>query len=218
MSISGASSSLGSGSLGVSSLGFGSSYELLGTERLLMFIRLDPTLRALGGVLSNQAQRFIDSCIAIREAFDLDTATGDRLDKIGSLLILPRYGLSDDDYRVQLKIQILLVLTSTATASTMIEIAELFTGNDVTSYAEAYPMTFRVGAQVSTQDEADRLLALIGKAKGGAYKGNLGVRYRANALVCGSTVTPLGDAGVCGTTGAAAIATAYEMPSVRATP
>ena len=58
------------------------------------------------GVLSNPLQNFEDVSLEVLSAFDVDTAEGDQLDKIGSILDLPRSGFSDDRYRTFIKIQI----------------------------------------------------------------------------------------------------------------
>lgn len=57
-------------------------------------------------VLSQPLQTFEDVDLEVMAAFDLDTAEGDQLDKIGSILGLPRSGFSDTRYRTFLQIQV----------------------------------------------------------------------------------------------------------------
>jgi hypothetical protein len=56
---------------------------------------------------------FEDVALDMARSFDLDTAVGDQLDKMGAVLCLPRRGFEDDRYRVFLQIQRDLVLSST---------------------------------------------------------------------------------------------------------
>lgn len=50
----------------------------------------------------------------IAHAFNLDDATGARLDMIGSVVVLPRRGFADERYRAFLKIQTQLILAAAA--------------------------------------------------------------------------------------------------------
>jgi hypothetical protein len=71
----------------------------------------------------------------IAAAFDLDTAQGEQLDMIGSLLDLPRQGFDDDRYRTFLQIQVQLILSAmrdeanwTGTHNNILEICRTFIG------------------------------------------------------------------------------------------
>lgn len=57
-------------------------------------------------VLSQPLQAFENVSLEVLAVFDVDTAEGDQLDKIGSIVNLPRSGFTDDRYRTFIKIQI----------------------------------------------------------------------------------------------------------------
>lgn len=74
----------------------------------------------------------------VKNAFRLETAEGDQLDKIGSLVGLPRSGFTDTRYRVLLSIQIELLLSSkpnqpnwTGTVNNLLRICRKFIGDSV---------------------------------------------------------------------------------------
>ena len=150
--------------------------------RLLQFIRLGPNAAGLVAAFADRVQEYVNTSELIRDAFDLDTADGDRLDKIGSIVQRPRNGLADADYLIAIEIQIQLILSSTASADTILEIVRLFTGVEAPEYSEHYPMGFTVGADVASLDEGVRLLDLICQARAGAY------HYRlVSSVVCSGT-------------------------------
>lgn len=138
------------------------------SDRLLMFTR-SPRLSGLVGAFAERTIDLIDTSLAIGEAFDLATAEGVHLDRIGAILQLPRYGYADDRYRLLLQIQAQLVLSSTTTTTTILRIVELFTGSPAISYADAYPMGYRIApVKIESVDEA-LFLRLIRDATAAAY-------------------------------------------------
>lgn len=157
-----------------SSWGFewGSAYwgelELAASDRLLMFVR-SPRFSGLVDALNDRTISLTDAAAQVAAAFDLDTAVGVPLDRIGEILQLPRFGYSDDRYRTLLQIQAQLILSSATTTPVILRIVELFSGHAPTLYADAYPMGFRVGAQLDDPTDAALLVELIGKAKAAAY-------------------------------------------------
>jgi hypothetical protein len=142
-------------------------------SRLLMFVRRDPVFRDLVAVFADRAEANMWAVEAIRSAFDLETAVGDQLDKIGGILQRPRLpGYSDDRYRTILRIQVLLILASQGTTATVLEVVERFTGAPALHYAEHYPMGFPVGAAVAPADTT-LLVQLLNEARSAAYNGTL---------------------------------------------
>lgn len=141
-------------------------------DRLLQFIRLGPNFRAHVSVFAARTLAMLNVLHDIGQSFDLATGVGEQLDRLGEILQLPRYGASDARYRVLLRIQALLVLSSAATASTMIKIVREFTGADPTEVNEYHPMTFELGAIVDPADAA-LLASLVRKAKAACYTGHV---------------------------------------------
>lgn len=138
------------------------------SDRLLMFVR-SPRLSGFVGVFGERTSDLIDVSIETCAAFDLDTAEGVHLDRIGAILQLPRYGYDDDRYRVLLQIQAQLVLSSTTTTSVILRIVELFSGHDPLSYADAYPMGYRIGVELDDPTDAALLMQILGNATAAAY-------------------------------------------------
>ncbi len=138
------------------------------SDRLLMFVR-SPRLGAFVRVFGDRTQALLDELPAISAAFGLDAATGDRLDRIGEILQLPRYGYGDDRYRILLQIQAQLVLSSTTTTPVILRIVELFTGYAPVSYADVYPMGYTIGATLDDPADAALLLQILQTATAAAY-------------------------------------------------
>lgn len=138
------------------------------SDRLLMFTR-SPRLSGIVDVLGERTSDLIDAAVATCAAFDLETATGVHLDRLGAILQLPRYGYDDDRYRVLLQIQAQLVLSSTTTTPVILRIVELFSGHDPLSYADAYPMGYRVSVELDDPTDAALLMQILGNATAAAY-------------------------------------------------
>lgn len=176
---------IGFESIGSFPIGFESlDPEALGlalNDRLLRF-KAGERYRALVGIIIERALAFIETVREIREAFDLTTATGDRLDRIGSLVYLDRLGLDDSQYRTAIQIRIQLILSSTGTTATILEIVRLFTGLEATEYGEAYPKTFWVGADTTLADGL-RLKDLVLQARAGGYNASV-IIVNDDSLIC----------------------------------
>ena len=138
------------------------------SDRLLMFVR-SPRLSGFVGVFGERTSDLIDTSVLTCAVFDLDTATGVHLDRLGAILQLPRYGYSDDRYRVLLQIQAQFVLSSTTTTPVILRIVELFSGHAPLSYADAYPMGYRVGVELDDPTDAALLMQILGNATAAAY-------------------------------------------------
>jgi hypothetical protein len=144
------------------------SEALEASDRLLMFTR-SPRLSGFVDVFGERTNDLIDASILTRAAFDLDTAEGVQLDRLGAILQLPRYGYTDARYRVLLQIQAQLVLSSTTTTPVILRIVELFTGHAPLAYADAYPMGYRVNVELDDPTDTPLLLQILGNATAAAY-------------------------------------------------
>lgn len=148
-----------------------------------------------------------DEFAAVRDAFDLDTAVGDQLDKIGSVVDLPRSSLDDTDYRKFLNIQIQLILNSTGTGENIIGIIRTYlgpTGNPVV-YISAPPYHFSISALDMAEADWDILVPFLRKA---LIAGVLGVAIAGlpGSIVWGSQTAgaPISPTGVWGSQSAGA--------------
>ncbi len=117
----------------------------------------------------------------IEERF-LDDAVGVQLDGIGQIVGAPREGLSDDDYRLRLRVQI-LINRSSGTIEDLLEIVALMI-QDVTNtivLTESFPAYIQIEVTEATTVDGFSVAALVKKAKAG------GVRL---VFVWNSTITP----------------------------
>lgn len=160
------------------------------SDRLLMFVR-SPRLSGFVGVFGERTSDLIDTSVLTAAAFDLDTAVGVQLDRLGGILQLPRYGYDDDRYRILLQIQAQLVLSSTTTTPVILRIVELFTGYPPLSYADVYPMGYRVGAQLDDPTDAALLVQILGNATAAAYQFQVIVGDAGDAVIGDYSADPL---------------------------
>ncbi len=70
-----------------------------------------PQLEGLVASFVDQIQDTEDAQFQILVTLDLDTQVGAQLDGIGDILVTPRAGLGDDDYRTRLRVQIRIILS-----------------------------------------------------------------------------------------------------------
>lgn len=163
-------------------------------ERLLQFVRLGPNASGLVRAKSVRTELLLLAAASIRAAFDVTTATGDRLDRLGSILQLARNGADDDRYRVLLQIQIQLVLASQTSTPTIQRIVELYTGAPPLAYSEHYPMGYRIETAAGlTAAQVDELTGLLGLATAAAYEVALATAS-ADALIVDDTAAAVSPA------------------------
>ena len=116
-------------------------------------------------------------------AFDVSTAVGDQLDKIGAVVGLPRQGYPDARYRTLLEIQIDLLLSArrgeanwTGTGNNILSIARKFIGPTATPVVlqNLPPYSYLLSNPVLTPAEVEVLKVFICRA---TYAGVLGLVY-----------------------------------------
>lgn len=162
----------GAGEGGVGQWDVVTAFETEFIKRLLMVVRMGPTFRNLVAQRAGRTEALLAIAEQIRAAFDLDTAVGVQLDRLGEILQRRRLGLSDDRYRIVLQIQVQLILASQSTTANILKIVELYTGQLATHYGEHYPMGFSVGGVVAAAD-TPLLVQLLNEARAAAYNGTL---------------------------------------------
>lgn len=134
-------------------------------------------------ILSDDPARFFDVCLAIRSAFEVDTAVGVQLDMIGSIVGLPREGFEDDRYRVFLNIQIALLLSAqrddgswTGTTENILSIARTFIGDAEPNpiiYTGYPPYSYQLQVPGLVASEAHLLARFLTTANYAAVNGNM---------------------------------------------
>ncbi len=168
---------------------------LAASDRLLNFVRA-PTNVAITNIGGIRTEEQLSVGEMIRNAFDLETGTGDRLDKLGGILQLRRpSGMDDDRYRLLLQIQVELILSSSGTPETIMRIVELYTGSPPTSYSEHYPMGFVVGFANDGTLDVTTLLQLLSKARAAAYTGTAVSNYGDSMILDYTLDAPIDGAG-----------------------
>lgn len=168
---------------------------LAASDRLLNFVRA-PRNVAITNIVGIRTEELLSAGEMIRDAFDLDSATGDRLDKLGGILQFVRpSGMIDDRYRLLLQIQVELILSSNGTPETIMRIIELYTGSPPTSYSEHYPMGFVVGFANDGTLDVPTLLQLLNKARAAAYTGTAVSNYGDSMILDYTLDTPVDGAG-----------------------
>ncbi len=175
--------------------GSGSEFTQRMVARLLMFVQHGPRFVALVNALATRTGDLRDAASTIVAAFDIDTAAGTQLDRLGAILQRPRFGMTDDRYRTLLHIQIDLILSSTASAETLLSVVERLTGFPAPEYSEHYPAGFTIGAIVDP-DDVVLLLDLLRKAKGWGINGRLVEYPAADILFVDTTTEDVADPGV----------------------
>jgi hypothetical protein len=125
-------------------------------------------IEKLSSVIATMKQRIDDVVVDLAKYRLIDTAYGRQLDNIGSELGVDRQGVTDDEYRVLLKIRSFR-RHSQGTRSEIVDLIPRFTGSsksDVDIYvggAKTVDIAFNDGcsAVVSTNDEITKILPIL---------------------------------------------------------
>lgn len=172
--------------------GSGGDFRNTMISRLLMFVQHGPKFTAIVNALATRTENLIAASNTIAAAFDLDTAVGVQLDRLGEILQRPRFGMTDDRYRDLLHVQIDLILSSTASAETLLSVFERITGAPASEYSEHYPAQFVIGGYVDPAD-ATLLADFLRRAKGWGVYGGLSIYPESESDLDGGTL--LADVG-----------------------
>lgn len=143
-------------------------------SRLLMFVRYGERFRGIINAKATRTADLLAACRLITASFDLDTAVGAQLDRIGGIVQLARFGYEDDRYRTLLRVQIDILLSSTAGAETLLRVLDAITGAPATEYEEHYPAQFVIGGAVAS-DDVSLLRDFLRRARGWGIYGGLSV-------------------------------------------
>lgn len=143
-------------------------------DRIIAFVR-GPVFSGIVRTFADRKVEDISAMDAVMDAFDLDTSVGVQLDRLGEILQRPRQGEDDDRYRLILRMQIQLILSSTATTDVLLEVVSEYTGSEAPTYREPASVAGRtyaemeIGASVEPDDHAP-LVAFLRVAKGAGIR------------------------------------------------
>ena len=115
-------------------------------------------------VLAEHHGDFWDVVADVLVGFDLDTGVGAQLDKIGTILKLPRQGFDDAFYAKLLAIKGKHVLRSTGTGENILEICRLFIGDGVVDpivLTNSPPYSFLLSVPSVDETNMDILIPFI---------------------------------------------------------
>jgi len=100
-----------------------------------------PLLSCFVAILATPFQEIKDALAEIRYKTRLENAVGVQLDNIGTIVDLPRNGLNDEQYRLFLKVRV-LVLASDGTFEVVAAIMNTLFGSDNFQIIEDFPLGF----------------------------------------------------------------------------
>jgi len=165
-------------STGVSDITDGrrTDYEASGLANLIWQFRCSTDLRKLLSIYLRQLQLVENAFFNMKEGMDKDSATGDRLDIIGSIVGEPRAGQTDAQYLNAINARI-EINSSQATIEDVISVAIATSGGTVTfQISESYPAGFVMEINEDIDPslvDVDRLASFISQARGGGILGIL---------------------------------------------
>ncbi len=137
--------------------------------RLLSTLQGGTNYEALASSFIDRCQELETAAHPMLEQRSIDLAEGDRLDRIGAIVIVPRGGRDDDDYRLRIRAE-LAILQSNGTALDLINILQLLTGQASTTdikLDEYFPKTVYMRPQnhiLADVTEAGTIQALLRRA------------------------------------------------------
>jgi hypothetical protein len=138
---------------------------------IIFKLRMRPRIAALLRAAGTVAQKLENTAYGTSISLDLDLATGDALDTLGSIVGEERSGRDDETYRRGLRASI-VANRSNGTRDDLISVADLVLPNtdDDVAYSDIYPAGIQIvvttndGANL-TAPEGERLVRLLVKAK-----------------------------------------------------
>lgn len=133
--------------------------------RLLYQFRDATKLQGLMNSFNAQIQDLENMFIDLLQDRWIDTAVGLNLDRWGVVLDEPRFGLGDDDYRVQLVAKV-AQNTSEATAEDLISMFKILTRAEYVWYSELYPAEVTmVAVDANPIGDTARIREVLNRAK-----------------------------------------------------
>jgi len=146
---------------------------------VLSQLRDKPRFATLMGILARPFQELEDVFWDVYEKTQLPNAQGVQLDMIGRLVLEPRDGLNDSDYRSIIRIK-LLVLLSHGTGPELVAIMNKFLLTSNFDYDELYPATITITIyDAVSADRLARMKRLLRRAKSGGVRLNVIYAYAA---------------------------------------
>lgn len=164
--------------------------------RYLYVNRDVPTLAAIADIIDTRWKRIFALLDVLIGLFDVDTAFGEQLDFIGSLVGMPRGGFSDcSRYRRAIKAQIEIILSGSGTRSSLIAVWEQWTGGSVYAYSTIPRNEVEISGPFAFADEAQLSKFIEAARPAGVRVGALSF-FADDVLLCDYEGAALTDAGI----------------------
>jgi len=143
---------------------------------------------------TKRVQEFEDAAWTLLDALNVDNATDDLQDKIGSLVGEPRQGRGTVEYRAAIRLRI-RVNRSFGRTEDVIDVARLAAINSTPTFDEYYPAAFEVG--IANLPGGASVAKLLGQARAGSVYGVLNFTPDASTpLIADDSVSSLAAAGL----------------------
>ena len=172
--------------------GWGETYEAA-ASKLLYMNREGPNFQKLVQIIDKRWIAVIAVIMQIIAAFDIDTAQGQQLEIIGEWLGRRREGMTDERYRRALKVQRNVLLSSSGSAATLIQVWTEWVGSAPTTYRNIPPAEVEIGGVVPAEDQSLLVQFLQAALPAGVRLSAIG--HTADFLICDIESAPLADPG-----------------------
>ena len=126
-------------------------HETDSKDLLITQYKNKPNFKKLMGIVGKRTQNIENKLEVFYSRLNIDSMDGVNLDMIGNVLILERKGLSDNDYKFDLKIQIAL-LSSMGNTEDIINFISLVTGANRIYMKENFPASVGIFSNQSISD------------------------------------------------------------------
>lgn len=127
------------------------NYLQLAQARVLTQFKNKTVINNLLTIFINQIQSFETALMQVMQNIWIDTAAGVQLDGLGKIVGISRDGLTDDEYRNAIRIQI-AINVSNGTPNVVINLLQLITGQPVVQLIPQYPASIYLWINVDTID------------------------------------------------------------------
>lgn len=164
-------------------------------DRLLITFRRQPNMRSVVKVWAQRFSAMRDKIHILRDGIDLETSSGNRLDREAAAVGVRRFGISDDLLRKKIYTQIDHVLIDNPGApENLIALVQDWAGGQI-SYVEFFPREFSITAEGVDETALRILRAFVAAARMGGVQATLHTSENVSSFVADGVTSPVTGAG-----------------------